>query len=77
MIESSGESVDVRGRALRLTGRGDVLHNGLIGIALRREALLLTGFDENERKQLLSFIARLHANVALLNEGADPASDHG
>ena len=71
MIETSGEPTDVRGRSLRLTARGDALHDGLIGLALRREALLLDGFDEAERKLLLSFIARLHANVALVNEGTE------
>ena len=71
MIETSGEPSDVRGRSLRLTARGDALHDGLIGLALKREALLLDGFDEEERRLLLSFIARLHANVALVNEGTD------
>jgi len=75
MIETCGEANDVRGRALRLTNKGDVLHDGLIGVALRREALLLEGFEESERRQLLSFIARLHANVALVNDTADATSD--
>jgi DNA-binding MarR family transcriptional regulator len=77
MIETSGETTDVRGRALRLTGKGDTLHDGLIGVALKREALLLEGFDEAERRQLLSFIARLHANVALVNDTADASPDVG
>jgi DNA-binding MarR family transcriptional regulator len=77
MIETCGESSDVRGRALRLTAKGDQLHDGLIGVALKREAMLLDGFDEAERRQLLSFIARLHANVALVNDGTDSAPDPG
>ncbi|MDB5661748.1 MAG: hypothetical protein JWM38_1389 [Sphingomonas bacterium] len=71
MIETCGEASDVRGRALRLTAKGDALHDGLIDIALKREALLLEGFDEAERTQLLAFIARLHANVALVNDRQD------
>jgi len=71
MIETSGEGSDARGRALCLTDRGDELHNGLIDVALKREALLLDGFDESERRQLLSFIARIHANVVLVNDDAD------
>lgn len=71
MIETSGEPTDVRGRSLRLTPRGDVLHDRLIVVALRREALLLDGFDEEERRLLLSFIARLHGNVVLVNEDAE------
>ena len=77
MIETCGEATDVRGRALRLTAKGDTLHDGLIGVALKREALLLEGFDEAERRQLLSFIARLHANVALVNDTVDAAPDAG
>lgn len=73
MIETCGEAGDVRGRALRLTAKGDVLHDRLIGLALKRESLLLDGFDESERRLLLSFIVRLHANVALVNEDAEPA----
>jgi DNA-binding MarR family transcriptional regulator len=68
MIETCGDTQDVRGRALRLTDRGDALHNSLIEVALRREAALLDGFTEEERQMLLSFIARLHANVALVGE---------
>lgn len=75
MIETCGEAPDVRGRALRLTAKGDMLHDGLIGVALKREALLLEGFDESERQQLLSFIARLHANVSLVNDTADANPD--
>ena len=75
MIETWGETADVRGRALCLTAKGDTLHDGLIAIALRREARLLDGFDEGERKQLLSFIARLHANVALVNDFVDPVGE--
>ena len=39
--------------------------------------MLLNGFDEAERRQLLSFIARLHANVALVNDGTDGTPDAG
>jgi DNA-binding MarR family transcriptional regulator len=77
MIETCGEAADVRGRALRLTTKGDMLHDGLIGVALKREAMLLDGFDEAERRQLLSFIARLHANVALVNDGTENAPSAG
>ena len=77
MIETCGESADVRGRALRLTARGDVLHDGLISVALKREALLLDGFDETERRQLLSFIARLHAKGGGVTGGAYSAADAG
>jgi DNA-binding MarR family transcriptional regulator len=59
---------DVRRRTLHLTPKGDELHDRLIVLALKREARLLTGFSEAERAQLIDFIARMHANVALVAE---------
>lgn len=66
MVETDKEGGDTRGRNLRLTEKGDELHDRLIVVALQREARLLTGFTEFERSMLLSFITRLHANVPLV-----------
>ncbi|HWW63997.1 MAG TPA: MarR family winged helix-turn-helix transcriptional regulator [Sphingomonadaceae bacterium] len=63
---------DARGRNLRLTAKGDKLHDELIGVALAREEELLHGFTEAERRQLLSFITRMHANVNLVGEVLGP-----
>jgi len=59
---------DPRGRALRLTAAGDLLHDRLVRIAVTREALLLSGFSAEEQAQLRAFLARLRANTRLLRE---------
>lgn len=64
----NGGPGEVRGRNLRLTDKGDELHDRLIEVALAREAKLLSGFTQEERAQLLSFIGRLHENVPLVQE---------
>ena len=74
MVETCKDGGDARGRSLRLTDKGDELHDRLISVALEREARLLTGFSDQERALLLSFIARLHANVPLL-QGEDGGED--
>lgn len=68
MVEADRECSDARGRHLRLTGAGDELHDRLIVVALQREARLLSGFSEEERALLRSFIARLNANVPLVQK---------
>jgi DNA-binding MarR family transcriptional regulator len=68
MVCTDGGGGDARGRNLRLTAKGDDLHDLLIEVALAREARLLTGFSAQERSLLLSFIARLHENVPLVQE---------
>jgi DNA-binding MarR family transcriptional regulator len=65
MVEAS-EGGDGRGRGLRLTQKGDGLHDQLMDVALEREAKLLSGFSDAERRLLLSLVERLHANLPLL-----------
>jgi DNA-binding MarR family transcriptional regulator len=71
-IVADKDDPDTRGRSLRLTPQGDELHDHLIGVALAREEELLHGFTEGERRQLLSFITRMHANVNLVGEVTGP-----
>lgn len=75
-IEADRDVADTRGRNLRLTAKGDVLHDDLIVVALAREEELLHGFTEAERRQLLSFITRMHANVNLVSDVTGPPSDN-
>lgn len=63
---------DPRGRALRLTGAGEALHDRVARVALAREAALLAGFDPIEQAQLRGFLARLKANARLLRDGGKP-----
>jgi DNA-binding MarR family transcriptional regulator len=71
-IAADKEVADTRGRSLRLTAKGDALHDELIVVALAREEELLHGFTETERRQLLNFIARMHANVNLVSQVTGP-----
>lgn len=43
------------------------MHNRIIISALEREALLLTGFSQAERRTLLSYLRRLPVNIPLVN----------
>jgi DNA-binding MarR family transcriptional regulator len=71
MVRADSDPGDPRGRSMKLTDKGDELHDRLIAVALQRETRLLTGFTPAERAQLLSFVARLHANVPLLRDDED------
>lgn len=66
MVEEHGNGADGRGRGLRLTEKGDRLHDQLLEVALDREAKLLSGVSDPERRLLLSLVERLHANLPLL-----------
>jgi DNA-binding MarR family transcriptional regulator len=62
------ETRDGRARLLALTPAGEALHDRIIDAALERERVLLTGFDEAERTQLIGLLRRLYANVGVLDE---------
>ena len=68
MVCSSVDSGDVRGRSMKLTEKGDELHDRVILVALERETRLLTGFTPLERAQLLSFVTRLDENMPLVQD---------
>lgn len=59
---------DARRQILTLTGTGDALHARLIGLARERERLMLAGFSEEERAQLVALLKRLHARLPLLRD---------
>jgi DNA-binding MarR family transcriptional regulator len=71
MVCTNGDSGDMRGRSMKLTAKGDELHDKVIQTALEREACLLTGFTPLERAQLLSFVTRLNKNIPLLQQDKD------
>jgi DNA-binding MarR family transcriptional regulator len=72
MVRGCEDGSDTRGRGMKLTQKGDDLHDRLISVALEREGRLLTGFSETERAMLLGFVARLHENVRLVQEEDSP-----
>ncbi|KAA9153246.1 winged helix-turn-helix transcriptional regulator [Amycolatopsis acidicola] len=54
-------------RGLRLTEAGHDLHDHLLVISLKREELLLSGFSEEEKALLMSFLRRMYRNVPAMN----------
>jgi DNA-binding MarR family transcriptional regulator len=54
---------DGRKRTVSLTSAGQALHDRAIKVALRREQLLLAGFNDAEREVFLSLLKRMHANA--------------
>ena len=54
-------------RTMTLTAAGQRMHDRIAVIALERERLLLQGFSEAERKQLLALLKRLLRNVEPVN----------
>lgn len=74
MVTTDGDTSE-RGRSMKLTEKGDELHDQLIVVALDREIRLLTGFTPLERAQLLSFVARLQENLPLLPDEENGQAD--
>ena len=50
------------------TASGTRLHDQIFVLAAAREEALLTGFSAKEREQLVAYLRRLLANLALVNE---------
>jgi DNA-binding MarR family transcriptional regulator len=66
-LDVSSDAADNRRSILKLNAAGMALHDRIIISALEREALLLTGFSQAERRALLKYLRRLLANIALVN----------
>ena len=66
------DAADNRRSFLELTPLGQALHDKVILASLEREARLLDGFSGPEREALVNLLARLSANMALVQaEGED------
>lgn len=50
------------------TASGTKLHDQIVVLAVAREEALLTGFSAKEREQLVAYLQRLLANLAIVNE---------
>ena len=59
LVELRGGETNRRRLPLALTVKGLALHDEIVEVAQRREALLLEGFSPGERAQLLDFLARM------------------
>jgi len=57
-------------QSIALTRKGLALHDRIVKVSLARERQLLKGFSAAERKQLIAFLSRMHAQVV---DAATPA----
>ena len=71
-LEKSGHIKKVEGRfpgrtkPYTLTASGRKLYSDILKIALKREALLLAGLSDSEKKSLLRIMQKLSGNLELL-----------
>ena len=54
-------------QAIALTRKGIALHDRIVKLSLAREHQLLMGFSASERKMLINFLSRMHAQVVDTN----------
>ena len=54
-------------QSIALTRKGLILHDRIAKLSLEREQQLLKGFSAAERKMLISFLSRMHAQVVDAN----------
>ncbi|WP_369854752.1 MarR family winged helix-turn-helix transcriptional regulator [Candidatus Thalassolituus haligoni] len=64
---------DARKTIVSLTESGNVLHDEIFQVAIKREALLLGDFSAAERDTLIDLLSRMNARVGLVN-AYDPNS---
>ena len=62
-VRADADPNDSRRQILCATAAGYGIHDEMIEVALRREGLLLQGFDASDRAILLALLARLRTNV--------------
>jgi len=64
-------------RKLRLTALGQRRHRDIVEVAIERERLLLTGLTPNDKTILLGYLARLFANMPIVDayKGVSQAAD--
>ncbi len=60
---------------IALTRKGLSLHDRIVKLSLEREQQLLKSFSAAERKLLINFLSRMHAQVVDSNKNAKPRDD--
>ena len=58
-------------QSIALTRKGLNLHDRIVKLSLAREQQLLKGFSAAERKLLIDFLSRMHAQVVDTNAGRE------
>ena len=73
-VEAQEDADDNRRALLALTPSGKALHDRIIVSSMAREARLLDGFSDEERRAFFGFLKRVAANIPLV-DAQDPAED--
>lgn len=68
LIEFKDDPSDARQRFIELTTKGLAIHDEIIGIALARETRLLACLSDEEQETLTHLLARVHANLDVLDD---------
>jgi DNA-binding MarR family transcriptional regulator len=71
LVETQVQEGDQRRQFIALTPDGIAMHDAIVDIALERERLLLSEFSTEERRLLISLLARMHARLPIVNAGSD------
>ncbi|KMO33464.1 MarR family transcriptional regulator [Methylobacterium variabile] len=67
---------DARRRLIRLTGKGETLHDEIIVVALERERRLTACLTPEQRDTLIDLLNRLHANLPAVTTSENPRRKH-
>lgn len=62
------DAPDGRKIELRLSKQGVILYNEILAIALKREEILLDGFNKHERTQLIRLMHKMLENLPKVNQ---------
>ena len=73
-VEAHEDAEDNRRALLSLTPAGKALHDRIIVSSIAREARLLDGFSDEERRVFFDFLKRVAGNIPLV-DAQDPAED--
>lgn len=73
LVETQVQETDQRRQFIALTRKGIAMHDAIVDIALERERLLTAEFSAEEKRILVSLLARMHARIPIVNAGNDGA----
>jgi len=71
LVETQVQEGDQRRQFVALTRKGVAMHDAIVDIALERERLLTAEFSIEERRLLVSLLARMHSRIPIVNAGGE------
>jgi DNA-binding MarR family transcriptional regulator len=77
LVETQVLENDQRRQFIALTHAGVALHDEIVDVALERERALLAELSDEERRTLISLLARMHASTPVINAGNGDEVEEG